>query len=469
MLLLDLWGKSSGPYMQAIHFSFGLGAFTAPLLAVPFIAHTPAVNGSAAVLFGRNHLHTAQLPSESDLPEDRPEASDIPDLPGHLTNRPEHHWHHEVADLVTRPPALVVTRRSSVKGDDSVEQTQFVKLGMALAGGDAAARFPRSAERVEPEQGPETVQGLQREALTATEVRKSSVAREGVSLTDGKGDPGGEGGVGTAPAIGAVTELEMTGDSGGEGTVTDSGDDRSDAAEVSVAPSLATMENSGIVTASQDGTAATTSATVTAKTPDDDSTAGKVALSKNGPAETQVNLANNGADGAGGDGEAQAGVRADQNRSEESMHDATPDGSLNLTESPLDVTTVDSTANVSEATEEPVLQHTPKPKPVFTDGNKLEHDQTWARPPLKAPHPAPAEAATHPDAAVVPPTARPDSVEAAVTAQTNSSALNDSTTAPGDEKGTTTPASVVNSEASGGDGEAIEAGGKATGGGGGSE
>ena len=37
--MLQLWEEKSGPYMQALHFSFALGTFVAPLLAEPFIAH----------------------------------------------------------------------------------------------------------------------------------------------------------------------------------------------------------------------------------------------------------------------------------------------------------------------------------------------------------------------------------------------------------------------------------------------
>ena len=35
--MLRLWDEKSGPYMQALHFSFALGTFVAPLLAEPFI------------------------------------------------------------------------------------------------------------------------------------------------------------------------------------------------------------------------------------------------------------------------------------------------------------------------------------------------------------------------------------------------------------------------------------------------
>jgi FHS family Na+ dependent glucose MFS transporter 1 len=37
LMVLVLWGKENGPFMQALHFSFGLGAFHAPLLAKPFL------------------------------------------------------------------------------------------------------------------------------------------------------------------------------------------------------------------------------------------------------------------------------------------------------------------------------------------------------------------------------------------------------------------------------------------------
>jgi hypothetical protein len=40
VLCLDLWGRNSGPFMQALHFSFGLGVFVAPLLAAPFLEAT---------------------------------------------------------------------------------------------------------------------------------------------------------------------------------------------------------------------------------------------------------------------------------------------------------------------------------------------------------------------------------------------------------------------------------------------
>eukprot|EP00117_Sycon_ciliatum_P033743 scpid33312/ scgid0850/ Sodium-dependent glucose transporter 1 len=38
VLLLQIWGKDNGPYMQALHFCFGLGAMVSPLIAKPFIS-----------------------------------------------------------------------------------------------------------------------------------------------------------------------------------------------------------------------------------------------------------------------------------------------------------------------------------------------------------------------------------------------------------------------------------------------
>ena len=47
VVCLELWGRQSAPYMQALHFSFGLGAFVAPLVAAPFLSTLPvATNGT---------------------------------------------------------------------------------------------------------------------------------------------------------------------------------------------------------------------------------------------------------------------------------------------------------------------------------------------------------------------------------------------------------------------------------------
>lgn len=36
-----IWGKKSPPYIQAMHFAFGVGAFIAPLLSQPFLSDSP--------------------------------------------------------------------------------------------------------------------------------------------------------------------------------------------------------------------------------------------------------------------------------------------------------------------------------------------------------------------------------------------------------------------------------------------
>jgi fucose permease len=62
VLCLDLWGRNSGPFMQALHFSFGLGAFVAPLLAAPFLEATttdvsPSLMASTVTPFQVSHLN----------------------------------------------------------------------------------------------------------------------------------------------------------------------------------------------------------------------------------------------------------------------------------------------------------------------------------------------------------------------------------------------------------------------------
>ena len=44
--LLQLWGKENAPYIQALHFIFGVGALVGPLVAEPFLStqYTPKDN-----------------------------------------------------------------------------------------------------------------------------------------------------------------------------------------------------------------------------------------------------------------------------------------------------------------------------------------------------------------------------------------------------------------------------------------
>ncbi|XP_067841158.1 sodium-dependent glucose transporter 1 [Heptranchias perlo] len=47
LLILLLWGEKVGPYMQALHFSFALGAFVAPILAKPLLGNLQkTINGT---------------------------------------------------------------------------------------------------------------------------------------------------------------------------------------------------------------------------------------------------------------------------------------------------------------------------------------------------------------------------------------------------------------------------------------
>lgn len=42
--LLNIWGKESAPFIQALHFAFGFGGFTGPLIAAPFLSTQPDNN-----------------------------------------------------------------------------------------------------------------------------------------------------------------------------------------------------------------------------------------------------------------------------------------------------------------------------------------------------------------------------------------------------------------------------------------
>ena len=55
VLILDCWkGGDSGPYIHSIHFSFAIGAFVAPLIAVPFL-------GKNATQLQGDNFDTAQI------------------------------------------------------------------------------------------------------------------------------------------------------------------------------------------------------------------------------------------------------------------------------------------------------------------------------------------------------------------------------------------------------------------------
>ncbi|GAB1601743.1 hypothetical protein Ahia01_000452700 [Argonauta hians] len=67
---MRIWGEQSGPYIQAMHFAFGAGAFIAPLLAKPFLAPDAGVadsNGSFIVAHPHLHVHFTSVPAKQHL------------------------------------------------------------------------------------------------------------------------------------------------------------------------------------------------------------------------------------------------------------------------------------------------------------------------------------------------------------------------------------------------------------------
>lgn len=68
-LCLQLWGRESGPYMQALHFSFAVGGSIAPLLVQAFIIETPttAVNNTIS----SRHVRSVTYPLNSSESEDQ--------------------------------------------------------------------------------------------------------------------------------------------------------------------------------------------------------------------------------------------------------------------------------------------------------------------------------------------------------------------------------------------------------------
>ena len=59
---IRIWGHQSGPYLQAMHFTFGIGAFIAPLLTKPFLA--PILLNDTTPIISHSHL-PVQFPGMS--------------------------------------------------------------------------------------------------------------------------------------------------------------------------------------------------------------------------------------------------------------------------------------------------------------------------------------------------------------------------------------------------------------------
>ena len=67
VLCLNIWGMNSGPYMQALHFSFGVGAFVAPLIAEPFLAQGDFNATNVTEKYELVHFNAESLPNLSDI------------------------------------------------------------------------------------------------------------------------------------------------------------------------------------------------------------------------------------------------------------------------------------------------------------------------------------------------------------------------------------------------------------------
>ncbi|XP_013392873.1 sodium-dependent glucose transporter 1A-like [Lingula anatina] len=58
-LCVNIWGKENGPYMQALHFTFGIGALLAPVIAEPFLSKRMSI--------GDNETSTWILPNDTSV------------------------------------------------------------------------------------------------------------------------------------------------------------------------------------------------------------------------------------------------------------------------------------------------------------------------------------------------------------------------------------------------------------------
>ena len=46
--ILEIWQEGSGPFMQALHFTYGIGSFVAPLICEPFLSSEAVHSGHGA-------------------------------------------------------------------------------------------------------------------------------------------------------------------------------------------------------------------------------------------------------------------------------------------------------------------------------------------------------------------------------------------------------------------------------------
>lgn len=62
VLLLNTWGDQAGPHMQALHFSFALGAFVSPIIAKLLFRHESSASDQSASQTAASNVTSAALP-----------------------------------------------------------------------------------------------------------------------------------------------------------------------------------------------------------------------------------------------------------------------------------------------------------------------------------------------------------------------------------------------------------------------
>ncbi|XP_069132718.1 sodium-dependent glucose transporter 1-like [Argopecten irradians] len=78
-LCVRIWGKRSSPYIQAMHFAFGIGAFIAPLLSQPFLHEVSLANTTHPITDG-SQLWRLMINNNSSLRIKREDSKDIQNL-----------------------------------------------------------------------------------------------------------------------------------------------------------------------------------------------------------------------------------------------------------------------------------------------------------------------------------------------------------------------------------------------------
>mgnify|MGYP001795784684 CR=1 FL=1 len=139
VICLQIWGKDSGPYMQALHFAFGVGAFMAPLVAAPFLSTevnsnctstvlvttTPFVERAAGALHKRQYL-IPEFTTNLDMVTPTVDVQDrtLPDLLAGLNVAPNETQSSittnatETTPITTLEPTTVVTKATTITPED---------------------------------------------------------------------------------------------------------------------------------------------------------------------------------------------------------------------------------------------------------------------------------------------------------------------------------------------------------------